>query len=135
MKGSWHILLIAWYLLAVTGINIHRDAEHGRTYVVPSLIGCDCELIHPAHHCHDMCREDGCLEGEDCCSNDFHAVVTQGEDTDGVPSLPLRSVCFIALPLSAALPVCLFSRRADHGGPPLSPPVASPFERLRVLRI
>ena len=92
MKGRWHILLLAvWYLLAVTGIDIHRDIEHGHSYIVPSLIGGNCELIHPDHHCHDEAHEEGCLDGEDCCSNDYLTLIAQGEDASWVPALTVFS--------------------------------------------
>ena len=136
MKGRWHILLLAvWYLLAMTGIDIHRDAEHGRTYVVPGLIGGDCELIHPGHHCHDETHEEGCLDGEDCCSNDFLTLIAQGEDASWAPAVSVFSkvIAASAVPLSIR-PVSIFLWRKS-GVPPPSPFPDTVFHLLRVLRI
>ena len=78
------LLLAVWYLLSVAGIDIHRDHEHGRTYVVWSVAGCDCESIHPEHHCHDCAHAGGlCTEDEDCCSDDFEAVLSLSGADDG----------------------------------------------------
>ena len=76
------LLLAVWYLLSVTGLDVHSDHEHGRTYVVCGLTGCDCEHIHPHTHCHDTDPERECLEGEECCSDDFEAVLSLSDGSD-----------------------------------------------------
>ena len=80
------VLLALWYLLGVTGLDVHSDREHGRTYVVCSISGGDCEHIHPEAHCHDEASEPrgGCLSDEDCCSDDFEAVLAPSELQDGM---------------------------------------------------
>lgn len=116
------VLLAAWYLLSVVGLDVHRDLEHGRTYVVCGLTGGDCEAIHPEHHCHDHdCAAEGeCLSGEDCCSDDFEAVLSVGGAPD-VPSVPAAALSGVALPSlvpAVQLPVrarCLLS---EHAPPP-----------------
>ena len=70
------LLLAVWYLLSVAGLDVHRDHEHGRTYVVCGITGCDCEHIHPHTHCHDTTHEGTCMEDEECCSDDFEAVLS-----------------------------------------------------------
>lgn len=89
------VLVSVWYLVSVAGLDVHRDNEHGRTYVVAGWAGGDCEAIHPEHHCHDHgCAEGKCLSDEDCCSDDFEAVLAVGGATDApsVPDLPAVSL-------------------------------------------
>ncbi len=136
MKGRWHILLLAvWYLLAVTGIDIHRDIEHGHSYIVPSLIGGNCELIHPDHHCHDEAHEEGCLDGEDCCSNDYLTLIAQGEDASWVPALTVFSKVIAAPVIPLAIRSVSFYLKKESGVPPPSPFPETVFQLLRVLRI
>lgn len=136
MKGRWHILLLAvWYLLAVTGIDIHRDIEHGHSYIVPSLIGGNCELIHPDHHCHDEAHEEGCLDGEDCCSNDYLTLIAQGEDASWVPALTVFSKVIAAPVISLTIRSVSFYLKKESGVPPPSPFPETVFQLLRVLRI
>ena len=128
-------LLAVWYLFAVTGIDVHRDAEHGRTYVVSGLNGCDCERIHPDHHCHDSATEGQCMEGEDCCSDDFEAVLALGEAAETgvdlsapISASPVPAVHVQAVPVPGA-----FSVIRCEGPPPPELPAA--FIELCVLRI
>ena len=80
-------LLAVWYLLAVTGLDVHADSEHGRTYVVSSVSGGDCEHIHPEYHCHDGEASEGeCLAGEECCSDVFSAVLSLTDREDSADS-------------------------------------------------
>ena len=106
------VLLAAWYLLSVVGLDVHADREHGRTYVVCSLFGGDCDAIHPDHHCHDCGAEEGeCLSGEDCCSDDFEAVLSVG-GAPGAPAVPAATLIGVAvLPVAPACPVL---RRPNH---------------------
>ena len=129
------LLLAVWYLFAVTGIDVHRDAEHGRTYVVSGLSGCDCERIHPEHHCHDSATEGECLEGEECCSDDFEAVLALGETEEAgldlsvpVSAFPVPELFAQAVPTQGS-----FSMVRCEGPPPLEP--AAAFIELCVLRI
>ena len=123
------VLLAAWYLLSVVGLNVHADREHGRTYVVCSLSGGDCEAIHPEHHCHDhacaghdcesaACRPDDpahaegeCEAGEDCCSDDFEAVLSVGGTPDA-PTVPATNNTVVAVLPTATL--CPVLRRPNH---------------------
>lgn len=115
------LLLAVWYLLSVTGIDVHRDAEHGETYVVWGLNGCDCERIHPEHLCHDHGPAEGaCLDGEDCCSDSFEAVLSVGSGPDA-PVVPAAALTGTALPPAAmacpAVPVPCVALRG-HAPPP-----------------
>lgn len=101
------VLLAAWYLLSVVGLDVHQDREHGATYVVCGLSGGNCEVIHPEHHCHDCDHDaDGaCMDGEDCCSDDFEAVLSVGGAPDA-PVVPAATVGALALlPGASAAPV------------------------------
>ena len=115
------LLLAAWYLLSVAGIDVHRDAEHGETYVVWGLTGCDCERIHPEHHCHDHGHAEGaCLDGEDCCTDDFEAVLSVGGAPDA-PVIPAASLTALALPPTAAdlpAPLSFCAPHRLHAPPP-----------------
>jgi len=81
--------LTVWYILAVTGIDVHTDSEHGQVYVAPSFLSLDCEHLHPHDHCHDLdcnceenhmhCVHPGCEEDEECCHDDFLYVLAQGK--------------------------------------------------------
>jgi len=96
-KGSIHTvvsavssaLLILWYLLAVSGLDVHADSEHGEVYVVSSLSGGNCERIHPHEHCHDEASGDehACGFGEECCSDVFAAVLSLTGGNSGRPDL------------------------------------------------
>ena len=131
------VLLSAWYLFAVCGIDIHRDAEHGQVFVVPGIVGCDCDIIHPGQHCSDTADDTECLDGEDCCSDIFTAVLALGEDPDtGEGSMPLP----VSIPLSAMHPLSASIGTASciPGGWGNAPPPREPstfFSRLSVLRI
>jgi len=65
--------MCVWYLLSVSGIDIHTDTHDGRSYVVPLFSGISCERIHPEDDCH-CCHihhhlrscECGLDEQEDC---------------------------------------------------------------------
>lgn len=131
------VLLSVWYLFAICGIDIHRDAEHGEVFVVPGVVGCDCELIHPGRHCFDTSSDADCLDGEECCSDSFTAVLALGEDPDsGESFLPAPvSIPFAALHAHsecAATAACVPGGRAN--APPL-PWSHTPFSKLSVLRI
>ena len=131
------VLLSVWYLFAVSGIDIHRDAEHGQVFVVPGIVGCDCDLIHPGQHCSDSAEDAECLDGEDCCSDYFTAVLALGEDPDtGEGFLPLPvSIPFSAPhidPASVEIASCLPGGRGN--APPPREHSAS-FSKLSVLRI
>lgn len=115
------VLLALWYLLSVVGLDVHRDLEHGRTYVVCGLTGGDCEAIHPEHHCHDCDDSEGeCLSGEDCCSDDFEAVLSVGGAPDA-PAVPASTLIGVAvLPVAPACPVlrCPNHILKAHAPPP-----------------
>lgn len=78
-QGIVPVLLVLWYTLSITGLDVHHDHEHGKTYVVACALGTSCETIHPESHCHDgECST--CMDGEECCSDEFHIILSQGED-------------------------------------------------------
>lgn len=114
-------LLCVWYLLSVVGLDVHSDNEHGRTYVVSGLTGGNCEAIHPEHHCHDCDHADGeCLEGEECCSDSFEAVLSVGGAPDA-PVIPAASLTALALPPTAAdlpAPLSFCAPHRLHAPPP-----------------
>lgn len=129
------VLLTMWYLLAVSGLDIHQDREHGQTYVVCSVAGSDCERIHPECQCHDHAPAGGaCMEGEDCCSDDFRAVLSLSDGNGaGQPDLsaPVLEVPCLLSP-EASVPAPAFrGLLAAHSPPPVSP---HPLSLLCVLR-
>ncbi|MBR1575202.1 MAG: hypothetical protein IJ654_01995 [Bacteroidales bacterium] len=130
------LLLAVWYLLAVSGLDVHCDNEHGRTYVVFGAAGIDCEHIHPEVHCHDHAAGAGdrCLADEDCCSDDFEAVLSLYESQDG--RMPDLSAPFLSLPgADPDLPVSLLSSGLPVNrwlGPPPDP--AGYLFKISVLR-
>ena len=129
------LLLAAWYLLSVAGIDVHRDAEHGETYVVWGLNGCDCERIHPEHHCHDHGHAEGaCLDGEDCCTDDFEAVLSVGLGPDG-PAVPAAALFGVALLPSATVCPAAFAPCATLRGPAPPPGGGALLTRICVLRV
>ncbi len=131
------ILLSVWYLLAIGGIDIHWDAEHGQVFVVPGIVGCDCDLIHPDQHCSDTPSDAECLDGEDCCSDWFSVVPALGEDPEsGNGFLPAPvSIPFTALhPYSASGETAACISAVWGNAPPPPEPYVS-FSKLSVLRI
>ena len=131
------VLLSVWYLFAVSGIDIHRDAEHGQVFVVPGFVGYDCDLIHPEQHCFDTAMDAECLDGEDCCSDDFTAVLAQGEDPySGADILPAPvSVPFAALYALSASVETAAGVSGGRGNAPPPPEPSARFSKLSVLRI
>ena len=132
------VMLATWYLLSVVGLDVHQDREHGATYVVCGLTGGNCEAIHPEHHCHDCDHDhdaDGaCMDDEDCCSDDFEAVLSVGGAPDA-PVVPAAAVSALALlPAASAAPAAapcrILPRR--HAPPPDGIPS---YLKLRVLRV
>ena len=131
------VLLSVWYLFAVSGIDVHRDAEHGHVFVVPGFVGFDCELIHPDQHCLDSSMEPECLDGEDCCSDDFNAVLVQGEDPEsGSDILPSPvSIPFASLHALSASAETAAGVPFGRGNAPPPPEPSVYFFKLSVLRI
>ena len=131
------VLLSVWYLFAVCGIDIHRDAEHGQVFVVPGFVACDCDLIHPGQHCSDTARDAECLEDEECCSDDFTAVLALGEDPDsGTDMLPTPvSIPCAVLHSHSLLTGCMPGVSVGWGNSPPVPERSVSFSKLGVLRI
>ena len=130
------VLLVVWYVLSVSGLDVHDDREHGHTYVVCSASGCDCEHIHPEAHCHDHAADaDGeCLADEECCSDDFEAVLSLSESQDGgSPDLtaPVQALPGILPP--GPLPATESPARAIRRHAPPPDPLVY-FLKLSVLR-
>lgn len=129
------LLLSAWYLFAVCGIDIHRDAEHGQVFVVPGIVGCDCEIIHPGQHCFDTTSDTDCLDDEDCCTDFFTVVQALGEEPEagaGFPPAP-ASILFAALHPQSASAQAAACPGGRWGNAP--PPPEPYFSKLGVLRI
>ena len=86
-RTALSVIVMICYLAAIMGLDIHHDAEHGKTYVMPALLAQSCEMIHPHEHCHDSeaacccCCDSGCEEDEDCCTDDFESVSITGTDS------------------------------------------------------
>ena len=130
------VLLAVWYLLAVSGLDVHHDNEHGRTYVVCSLSGCDCEHIHPEAQCHD--HDDGsdgeCLADEECCSDDFEAVLSLSDSQgEGLQDLSAPCVVLSGLLPGFSAPATVLEARDFRGLAPPPDPVGY-FLKLSVLR-
>lgn len=131
------LLLSVWYLFAVSGIDIHRDADHGRVFVVPGFFGYDCETIHPDLHCLDTAMEAECMDDEDCCSDDFAAVLAQGEDPDSGAEIlpPPASIPCAALHAGSASALYAAAISGGRGNAPPPPEPSVSFSKLSVLRI
>lgn len=117
------LLLAVWYLLSVAGLDVHRDLEHGQTYVVCGITGCDCEHIHPHTHCHDTAPGGECLSGEECCSDDFEAVLSLSAGNERLRAdlpLPASSLPILSYPVSVPAPAA--SAPVFATGPPLPLP-------------
>ena len=118
------LLLAVWYMLSVTGLDVHRDHEHGRTYVVSGITGCDCEHIHPHTHCHDTAHEGACMEDEECCSDDFEAVLSLSDGDERLQvgqTLPATPLPAFVYPLDIAVPARLAPVFRTGPPPPLPP--------------
>ena len=127
--------LAAWCVIFVAGIDVHRDNEHGRTYVVFGFSDSDCEDIHPDSHCHDSdCEEGECGDGESCCSDELLSVLAVGSDDDCIPSIGFKADFW-------APTAHLIASSAIHGYPSISrvssppPDGATYFSKLSVLRV
>ena len=75
-------MLVVWYCMSVVGFDVHTCMESGRSFVTSSILGTECEDIHPEHHHHhhDCCpgcgdhtssSDDDCVSTEDCCTDDI----------------------------------------------------------------
>ncbi len=100
------LLLVIWYCFSVIGFGIHTCQASERSFVATFISGLTCADIHPDHKCdkghccshesHDCCEdhthdggccgnsadEDMSLQAPSCCSNDYHALVITGYETD-----------------------------------------------------
>lgn len=127
-------LMAVWCVIAVAGIDIHRDNEHGGTYVVLGFSASDCEDIHPDSHCHDSCSEGECDQDESCCSDEFLSVLAISEDINLDSSIS----CKAALPdiICQAPDVQVINSGYRIFRLCASPPdPASYFSKLSVLRV
>ena len=122
MRRLQAALFLLWFLISLAGIDIHKDLEHGRTYVVPAVIAQSCEMIHPHQHCHDHDHDAAgtCEEDEDCCSDDFESVTVTATDSEGpdhifIASQPLPAIILTATALAASTPM---HRMVHKNGPP-----------------
>lgn len=104
VKSNWLIKFIAvllsvWYLIAVTGFDVHRCSYNGRTYIEPLAAGISCNDIHPDTPC---CHHDGpeemscnnCQEDEECCTDEIEVIILPGFETGkiSVPPVSIASV-------------------------------------------
>lgn len=109
------------------GLDIHHDAEHGRTYVVPALMAQSCEMIHPHQHCHDTedhcCGEDGCEEDEDCCTDDFESVSITGTDPGSqvLQHFQIQTAYTVCIQKNIKASAPDYIRPVNAKGPPLVP--------------
>lgn len=126
------LLLVVGYLVSVSGIDVHFDVEHGRTYVVSGFFASNCESIHPHSHCSGS--DEDCLEDEECCSDDLRAVLSQSDGSDGQPEIPAPESRFMAVCHPVAAPaVSRVARVARFQRPPPDPVGAC--SRFCVLRV
>jgi len=85
------LLLVIWYCMSIIGFDVHTCRESGRSFVTSSILGTECEDIHPEHH-HDHCCSDcgnhasssevDCVSPEDCCTDDIQVLVLTGSSTN-----------------------------------------------------
>lgn len=100
------LLLVIWYCFSIVGFGIHTCQASEKSFVATFISGLTCADIHPDHKCdkghccpheaHDCCEdhahevgccdnsadEDMSLRAPSCCSNDYHALVITGCETD-----------------------------------------------------
>jgi len=98
------VCLCAWYLLSVSGIDIHTDVHDDRSYVVPLFSGISCERIHPeddCHCCHIHKHLHSCeceLETEDCsdkiCTTDITGFAVPQLHCPAAAATPARLALF-----------------------------------------
>ena len=82
------IMLVVWYCMSIIGFDVHTCRESGRSFVTSSILGTECEDIHPDHH-HDHCcsgcenhssSSDDCVSPEDCCTDDIQVLALTGSN-------------------------------------------------------
>ena len=121
------LLVMAMYLLAIVGIDIHSDYEHGHTYVISALSDNSCENIHPEHHCHDHhgagCSETSCISDEVCCEDCFlilHSATNVVPDISvNAPERPVTHISSGGSPAATGQPEAFPSfSKAFHSPPP-----------------
>lgn len=135
VQGSATLLLILWYTLSITGLDVHHDHEHGKTYVVACVFGSSCERIHPHSHCHDG-EGEACTEDEECCSDEFHLILSQGEDAgDSVLHISTASDNMDFIPPVTACTIS-FQGCVRHYPLPAPPPdISDILTRACILRV
>ena len=85
-------MLVVWYCMSIIGFDVHTCSESGRSFVTSSILGTECEDIHPEHHHHDHCCS-GCddhtsssdedrVSTEGCCTDDIKVLVLTGSNTN-----------------------------------------------------
>lgn len=126
------LLLVVGYLVSVSGIDVHFDVEHGRTYVVCGLFASDCESIHPHSACSDS--DGACLHDEECCSDDLRTVLSQCDGSDCQPVIPMPELRFAAICHPAAAPAVSRTERVVRFQRPPPDPVGA-CSRFCVLRV
>lgn len=80
--------LAMWYLLSITGFDVHSCSSTGNTFVSPVLTGTTCEDIHPDHDCtcHSISHSCSCCHSDknaaaenidkdhDCCTDEIEVL-------------------------------------------------------------
>ncbi len=127
------ILCICWYLVCVTGFDIHYCGDNGCVYVEPLFAGISCESIHPDIPCHHPGH--GCCDGDEECCHDVIALLDVPGDGSGsqvaapVPFLTLAAV--LPSRTVSPVPVCMDVRHiSDSSSPP-----GGFLSRFSILRI
>lgn len=89
-------ILVLWYIVSVTGLDVHTCSHSGKVYVVPLAESTKCSDIHPSdscseHACGSMCQEDelssdcrteSSVSQIPCCENETHNLQITGISSD-----------------------------------------------------
>lgn len=133
------ILCICWYLVSVTGFDIHFCGDDGCVYLEPLFAGISCETIHPATPCRhsdrDCCDDHKCCDDDEECCHDLIALLdVPGVGSGGSVDVPAPMVDAVLIPEIATVPVRLAGAMEIHACHLHYPPPPA-LSRLCVLRV
>lgn len=124
------LLVSVCYIVAFLGFDIHSCSDDGHVYIGFLANGISCENLHPdtpCHHHHDCCcncecEEDGCEEGEDCCSDSIQRITLSGSGDDAPAALAAPAQPLIAEIITPAASSCASVPDVCHREVLKSPP-------------
>jgi len=109
------LVFLLFYMMAVSGFDVHRCSDDGHVYVEPLFLGISCHDIHPdsscchCSHCESDAQEEhhGCEEDETCCSDVIGVLTLSGVDNQYVLSVPAPEMVLVSVvcpPVEEILP-------------------------------